>query len=68
MRKTYPQNRRAYNAAQTSEKATFQVLLRDLCKGIKEPPPNGRGRLRIPLGGPAGNGHVAPRMLDAGAG
>ena len=48
-RKTYPQNWRAYNAAQTTEKATFQVLLRDLCKGIKEPPPSGRGRPSIPL-------------------
>ena len=48
-RKTYPQNWRAYNAAQTTEKATFQTLLRDLCKGIQEPPPNGRGRPPIPL-------------------
>jgi hypothetical protein len=48
-RKTYPQNWRAYNAAQTSERATFQTLLRDLCKGIKEPPPSGRGRPTIPL-------------------
>ena len=47
-RKTYPQNWRAYNAAQTTEKATFQTLLRDLCKGIKEPP-SGRGRPTIPL-------------------
>jgi len=48
-RKTYPQQWRAYNAAQTNEKAKFQVLLRDLCKGIKEPVALGRGRPRIPL-------------------
>ena len=48
-RKTYPQNWRAYNAAQTHEKSTFLTLLRDLCKGIKEPPPSGRGRPTIPL-------------------
>ena len=30
-RKTYPQDWRAYNAAQTSEKARFLELLRDLC-------------------------------------
>jgi hypothetical protein len=40
---TYPQNWRAYNAAQTNEKTMFQILLHDLCKGVKEPPPkNGR--------------------------
>ncbi len=48
-RKTYPQNWRAYNAAQTQEKATFQKLLAELCKGIHEPPPTGRGRPPIPL-------------------
>ncbi len=36
-RKTYAQNWPAYNAAQTSEKQTFQSLLADLCKGIQEP-------------------------------
>lgn len=34
---TYRQNWPAYNAAQTTEKATFQVLLHDLCKGIQQP-------------------------------
>jgi transposase len=48
-RKTYAQNWPAYNAAQTNEKATFQTLLRDLCKGIKDPKPAGRGRPTIPL-------------------
>ncbi|MBN8628595.1 MAG: transposase [Planctomycetes bacterium] len=37
-RKTYPQNWKAYNAAQTNEKAKFQQLLHDLCKGIVEKP------------------------------
>ncbi len=48
-RKTYPQNWRAYNAAQTNEKSTFLTLLRDLCRGIKEKPQTGRGRPSIPL-------------------
>jgi transposase len=38
VRKTYPQNWSAYNAAQTNEKVQFQILLHELCKGIKEPP------------------------------
>jgi transposase len=46
---TYRQNWRAYNAAQTNEKAKFQTLLRDLCQGIEEPAPQGRGRPRIPM-------------------
>lgn len=33
VRKTYPQNWPAYNAAQTNEKADFQRLLHDLTKG-----------------------------------
>ena len=49
VKRTYPQNWRAYNKAQTSEKSTFQVLLRDLCSGITEPKAGGRGRPRIPL-------------------
>ena len=49
VRKTYPQNWRAYNEAQTNEKSKFQTLLRDLCKGIEEAPQTGRGRPRIPL-------------------
>lgn len=49
IRKTYPQDWRAYNAAQTHEKEKFQVLLRDLCAGIQESRRVGRGRPRIPL-------------------
>jgi predicted nucleic acid-binding Zn finger protein len=47
-RKTYAQNWPAYNAAQTHEKAKFQALLHDLCKGIEEPEQQ-MGRPRIPL-------------------
>jgi hypothetical protein len=48
-RKTYPQNWRAYDAAQINEKSKFQTLLHDLCKGINEQPHTGRGRPPIPL-------------------
>jgi hypothetical protein len=34
---SYRQDWRAYNAAQVNEKAKFQLLLRELCKGIEEP-------------------------------
>jgi len=37
-RKTYKQNWPAYNQAQTNEKAKFQALLSDLCRGIVEEP------------------------------
>ncbi|MGH6664914.1 MAG: transposase [Pseudolabrys sp.] len=49
VQKVYPQNWRAYNAAQTHEKAKFQELLRDLCSGIAEQPQSkcGRPRLRM---------------------
>jgi hypothetical protein len=49
-RKTYRQDWPAYNAAQTREKAKFQALLSDLCRGIAEPPrcPKG-GRPRLSL-------------------
>lgn len=33
-RKTYPQNWKAYNLAQTEEQDRFHVLLHDLCKGL----------------------------------
>ena len=36
VQRTYPQNWRAYNAAQTHEKERFLDLLRDLCGGIAE--------------------------------
>jgi len=48
VRKSYPQNWKAYNAAQTTEKAKFQALLHELCEGIEEPRQT-RGRPRIPL-------------------
>jgi transposase len=48
VRKSYPQNWKAYNAAQTTEKAKFQALLHDLCEGIEEPTQT-KGRPRIPL-------------------
>jgi Transposase DDE domain/SWIM zinc finger len=48
-RKTYPQNWRAYNEAQTNEQDKFQALLHDLCKGLQNPAPkNGRPPLPIP--------------------
>ncbi len=49
MRITYAQDWPAYNAAQTSEKAAFCQLLRDLCETIPEPEQR-RGRPRIPVG------------------
>jgi transposase len=51
VKRTYPQQWPAYNAAQTTEKDHFQALLRDLCCGIQEPEthaPRG-GRPRLPL-------------------
>jgi transposase len=48
VRRTYPQNWPAYNAAQTNEGDKFQVLLRDLCRGVPEPVQQ-RGRPRLPL-------------------
>jgi transposase len=44
-RKTYRQNWKSYNQAQTVEKSEFQRLLAELCKGIGEPAQrNGRPR------------------------
>ncbi|MGH9882631.1 MAG: transposase, partial [Pyrinomonadaceae bacterium] len=48
-RKTYPQNWRAYNAAQTGEQDKFQELLHELCKPIETPPQTGRGNRVMPL-------------------
>jgi transposase len=49
-RTTYPQNWPAYNAAQTTEKHRFQIMLRDLCQSIPEPPPSPvGGRPSVPL-------------------
>ncbi|MEJ7578290.1 MAG: transposase [Pyrinomonadaceae bacterium] len=47
-RKTYSQVWPAYNKAQTREKAGFQYLLHQLCKGIGEPS-QVNGRPRLPL-------------------
>jgi len=49
VQRTYPQNWKAYNAAQTHEKERFLDLLRDLCAGVSEAerPKNGRPRLPI---------------------
>jgi len=48
-RKTYSQNWPAYNAAQTSEKSQFLVLLKELCAGIEETQKQTKGRPRIPI-------------------
>ena len=48
-RKTYPQNWAAYNTAQTTEKATFQKLLADLCRGLVTPEQEGRGQRRLAM-------------------
>jgi hypothetical protein len=48
-RKTYPQQWRAYNAAQTNEKDMFLDLLFDLCSGVSEPARPKTGRPRIPI-------------------
>ena len=48
-RKTYPQDWRAYNAAQTSEKERFLDLLDDLCRGIPEPERQKNGRPPLPI-------------------
>ena len=47
-RKTYPEHWPSYNRAQTSEKATFQWLLHDLCESIPEPIAVRMGRPRLP--------------------
>lgn len=47
-RKTYPQNWKAYNAAQTEEQDKFQVLLSDLCRKLPAIPPK-PGRPPLPL-------------------
>jgi transposase len=47
-RKTYKQDWKAYNAAQTTEKDKVQLLLADLCKGIEEPAQE-KGRPRASL-------------------
>jgi hypothetical protein len=49
-RKTYKQDWPAYNAAQIHEKAKFQVLLADLCRGVPATPRKpGAGRNPLPM-------------------
>lgn len=48
-RKTYAQDWKAYNAAQTHEKEKFLQLLGDLCDGVSEPEQAKTGRPRLPL-------------------
>jgi len=47
-RKTYSQDWKAYNAAQTHEKSELQALLHELCKNLPEPVRE-RGKGRPPL-------------------
>lgn len=49
VRKTYPQDWRAYNAAQTNEKRMFLDLVRELCGGIAELPRAKNGRPPLPI-------------------
>ncbi len=49
VRKSYPQQWREYNGAQTSEKDTFQSLLAALCSGVDDPPRPAKGRPRIAM-------------------
>ena len=49
-RKTYPQDWKAYNAAQTREKSELQALLYELCRNVPEPEKRrGRGRPSLSL-------------------
>ena len=48
-RATYRQDWVNYNAAQTTEKDHFQVLLADLCRGIVQPPPKNANGGRPPM-------------------
>ena len=48
-KKTYRQNWLVYNEAQATEKRCFQVLLSDLCRGVREPVRDGVGRKPVML-------------------
>jgi uncharacterized Zn finger protein len=49
-RKTYTQDWKAYNTAQTHEKSELQALLYELCKNVPEPEKRqGGGRPQLPL-------------------
>jgi transposase len=49
VQRTYPQDWRAYNAAQTHEKERFLDLLRDLCGGVSELPQPKKRRPPLPI-------------------
>lgn len=49
VRPTYPQDWRAYNKSQTTEKDLFLDLLHELCAGVVEPPRPKNGRPPIPI-------------------
>jgi transposase len=49
VRRTYPQDWRAYNKAQTTEKEQFLELLDDLCSGLPELPRGKNGRPSVPI-------------------
>lgn len=49
-KKSYPQDWKAYNAAQTHEKEMFLQLLRELCDGIVDHREQITGRPRLPIG------------------
>src|ERR1051326_7520909 len=49
-RKTYSQDWKSYNAAQTHEKSELQALLYELCRNLPEPTqPRGKGRPSLSL-------------------
>src|ERR1044071_8081302 len=49
-RKTYPQDWKAYNTAQTHEKSEIQAFLYELCRNVPEPEKRkGRGRPQLPV-------------------
>jgi transposase len=49
VKRTYPQNWKAYNEAQTHEKEKFLGLLHELCGGVSEPEQAKTGRPRLSL-------------------
>src|SRR6185312_9844578 len=46
---SYKQDWPKYNAAQTNEKDKFQILLADLCRGVKDETKPKKGQARLPL-------------------
>jgi transposase len=48
-KKTYTQNWPVYDLAQREEKRQFEILLGELCRGLKDPPANKTGRKRTPM-------------------